>query len=134
MDKFKSDKRRNIYHPFRNRDDWQVAVFLLRSDMSMARIDEFLKLSLIQQLELSFTSAKDLRDKAESLPAVAPWKCRTIKTDPNYPAKKKLELYYRNPVEVIQNLLQNPLITDHIHYTPFRAFTCAQRVMRLYSE
>lgn len=43
-----SDKRRdNLYYPFASRADWQLASFLLSSEMSMKRIDKFLSLDLV---------------------------------------------------------------------------------------
>ncbi|TFK60409.1 hypothetical protein BDN72DRAFT_779450, partial [Pluteus cervinus] len=123
MERFDKDpqsrhRKKNIYYPFRDFDDWKLACFLLRSGLSMASIDEFLKLPIIERLELSFGSAKTLRDFAEALPSTAPWKFRPVKPDPRYPLKKKLDLYFRNPLEVIKSLLENPLIADHIHFTP----------------
>lgn len=35
------------YYPFTSRDEWEMASFLLRSDLSMAVIDEFLKLKMV---------------------------------------------------------------------------------------
>lgn len=34
----------NLYYPFTSKDEWEVAAFLLRSDLSMASIDSFLSL------------------------------------------------------------------------------------------
>ncbi|KAJ7681615.1 hypothetical protein B0H17DRAFT_1138365 [Mycena rosella] len=51
-----------------------------------------------------------------------------------FPTKRPLTLFYRNPVELLETLLQNPLVQDHIHYTPFRLYTTAAKTMRAYSE
>jgi hypothetical protein len=34
----------NLYYPFASKDEWELAAFLLRSDLSMASIDSFLSL------------------------------------------------------------------------------------------
>lgn len=52
LDRFGTDtysffRRTNIYYPFANHDDWQMASYLLRSDLSMAKIDEYLRLNLV---------------------------------------------------------------------------------------
>ena len=52
MDKFDADQfssQRNIqlYYPFASRDEWELASYLLRSSLSMAAIDKFLKLELV---------------------------------------------------------------------------------------
>jgi hypothetical protein len=52
MDKFDLDhhsaeRQDNLYYPFASRQDWQMASFLLRSGLSMAKIDDFLSLELV---------------------------------------------------------------------------------------
>jgi len=37
------------YYPFASRDEWELASFLLRSDLSMSALDEFLSLSMVSQ-------------------------------------------------------------------------------------
>jgi hypothetical protein len=54
MDKFDNDdfaeqRKTNLYYPFASKDDWEMAAFLLRSGMSMALIDDFLKLQLVSK-------------------------------------------------------------------------------------
>ncbi|KAG2101102.1 uncharacterized protein F5147DRAFT_655431 [Suillus discolor] len=59
----------NLYYPFTSKEEWEVADYLLRLSLSMAAIDEFLKLSMVQRLHLSFKNAKELRSHAEMLPS-----------------------------------------------------------------
>lgn len=52
LDRFDQDvhaheRIKNPYYPFLSKVEWELASFLLRSDMSMKRIDEFLKLELV---------------------------------------------------------------------------------------
>jgi hypothetical protein len=52
MDKFDTDQHSKVrleylYYPFTSRDEWELAAFLLRSSLSMASIDKFLKLGLV---------------------------------------------------------------------------------------
>ena len=52
MDKFDSDqfadqRRQNLYYPFANRDDWEMAYWLLNSGLSMVAINKFLSLKLV---------------------------------------------------------------------------------------
>jgi len=37
----------NLYYPFASKEEWEIADYLLRSSLSMAAIDEFLKLSMV---------------------------------------------------------------------------------------
>lgn len=52
MDDFFSDKHRslhkdNLFYPFASQEDWQLGSWLLQSGVSMAGIDNFLKLDLV---------------------------------------------------------------------------------------
>ncbi|KAG1883389.1 hypothetical protein F4604DRAFT_1677715 [Suillus subluteus] len=71
-------RARNLYYPFSGRKDWELASWLLRSGLSMGKIDSFLSLEMlsltkrtvkIQGLPLSFSSgqgtARQSRNAAE---------------------------------------------------------------------
>ncbi|KIL54004.1 hypothetical protein M378DRAFT_182687, partial [Amanita muscaria Koide BX008] len=45
-DTFATERAENIYYPFASRAEWDLAAFLLRSDLSIAAIDNFLSLTL----------------------------------------------------------------------------------------
>lgn len=52
MDIFNSDvhsaeRKNHPYYPFASKEEWELASFLLRSDLSMKSIDKFLKLQLV---------------------------------------------------------------------------------------
>jgi len=47
LDDFAEQRKKNPYYPFASKEDWEMAAFLLRSGMSMALIDDFLKLQLV---------------------------------------------------------------------------------------
>lgn len=52
MDNFDSDIfvdlcQENLYYPFASKADWEMVAFLLRSGLSMAKIDDFLNLQLV---------------------------------------------------------------------------------------
>jgi hypothetical protein len=47
LDKYSGLRQENLYYPFASRDDWEMAAFLLRSGLSMAKIDDFLKLQVV---------------------------------------------------------------------------------------
>lgn len=52
MDGFDNDvhaskRSENVYYPFVSRDEWELASYLLRSDLSVASINTFLSLSLV---------------------------------------------------------------------------------------
>jgi hypothetical protein len=84
------------------------------------------------RMNLSFKTANDLRSRIESLPKGPVWKATPWKS--NYPTKRPLTLYYRDPLECLQSLLGNPLVQDFIQYTPFRLWKSAEKLMRVYTE
>lgn len=47
LDDFSDHRRENLYYPFASKADWEMASFLLRSGLSMAKIDDLLKLQLV---------------------------------------------------------------------------------------
>ena len=49
-DNFSERRKGNIYYPFASRDEWELASFLLRSSLSMAAVNSFLKLELVSYI------------------------------------------------------------------------------------
>ena len=47
-DQFSSERMEQPYYPFASRDEWELASYLLRSSLSMAAIDQLLKLELVK--------------------------------------------------------------------------------------
>jgi hypothetical protein len=54
-DQFSKERQVHSHYPFASKDEWQMASFLLRSDLSMAALDQFFKLELVGDL-ISFIS------------------------------------------------------------------------------
>jgi hypothetical protein len=48
-DKYAPYRVQNPYYPFADQEEWELGSFLLRSGMSMQKLDEFLKLKLVCQ-------------------------------------------------------------------------------------
>jgi hypothetical protein len=46
-DEFAEQRKEFLYYPFASKDEWELASFLLRSGLSMASTDKFLKLNLV---------------------------------------------------------------------------------------
>ena len=53
-DKFSEERKKNIYFPFTDSDDLEVAAWLSHSGASMAHIDKFLKLPFVRHLTFEF--------------------------------------------------------------------------------
>ncbi|KAJ7684950.1 hypothetical protein DFH06DRAFT_1463105 [Mycena polygramma] len=127
-DRFAQERLTNPYYPFADALDWEIGSFLLRSNMTMKDIDDFLALQIVRKfLRLSFSSAKELRARAELLPGGPPWMEKIIEF-PGYPTKTPIILYYRDPLQCIEYLLRNPLIKNHLKLTPTKKFRNGKRI------
>lgn len=49
-DEFAEYRNENLFYPFASKEEWEIADFLLRSPLSMAAIDMFLKLPLVSTI------------------------------------------------------------------------------------
>ncbi|KAN0093092.1 hypothetical protein V8E55_003876 [Tylopilus felleus] len=123
----------NLYYPFADRLEWEMAEFLLTSSLSMTAIDRFLSLLLIKRLWLSLNMALRLHGLAKILPKTPPWKCQHVDTSP-HETKTIVRLFYRDTVDCLQTLLHNPWFTNSLDLCPYRVFTTAQRLIQLYGE
>ena len=149
VDQFATKRTKNLYYPFASSGEWEVATFLVKSSLSMRAIDKFLKLQLVsifrfakslshflplqvKGVHLSFATAKDLYSRIEILPPGPKWMCKPIETP--IPTKSRVDLFYRDPVECLQALMQNPLLKDHISFSPFQLYESAAKVTRTYTE
>ncbi|KAF8421734.1 hypothetical protein L210DRAFT_3336250, partial [Boletus edulis BED1] len=131
-DPYSAHQQDNLYYLFASLDDWKITNFLLKSRLSMKLIDEFLLLWIVKQMTLSFRTAKDLRAQAELLPSGPRWKFEVVPT--THPTKQPVHLYYRDALECIESLFNHPFFVDKMDFTPFRLFTTAERVVRVYTE
>ena len=53
-DQYSSLRNANFYYPFASRQEWELALWLLRSGLSMNAIDRFLKLLMVRFLRIEF--------------------------------------------------------------------------------
>ena len=53
-DQYSSHRSANLYYPFNSRQEWELALWLLRSGLSMNAIDRFLKLPMVRFLRIEF--------------------------------------------------------------------------------
>ena len=89
-------------------------------------------LKQVQQLHLSFRTAKELRGRAEILPTGPKWQCTPWTTV--HPTKVPLKLFHRDSLDCVQSILHSPLMKDNIHLTPLRVFKTAEKMMRVYGQ
>jgi hypothetical protein len=46
-DQYREERQSNLYYPFASADEWELASYLTRSNMTIADTDEFLNLRLV---------------------------------------------------------------------------------------
>ncbi|KAJ6631893.1 hypothetical protein B0H10DRAFT_1937642 [Mycena sp. CBHHK59/15] len=131
-DKYAAEQANNLYYPFISYQEWEMASFIIQTNMTINTTNEFLKLQLTQKMNLSFSTTKALRSQVEILPRGPLWKAKPWNT--SFPTKKPLTLFHCDPLESLESLLQNPLMKDFIHFTLFRLYTTADKMMRVYTE
>ncbi|CDO77502.1 hypothetical protein BN946_scf184912.g1 [Trametes cinnabarina] len=90
-------------------------------------IDEFLKLPITRnQTQPTFKNKKAFFKKVDALPVGPRWICDvlTVQGDqvgPNgQPLTEELELWHRDPVECVRELIGNPAFKDYMAYAPVR--------------
>ncbi|KAG2355977.1 hypothetical protein BDR07DRAFT_1538284 [Suillus spraguei] len=75
-----------------------------------------------------FHNNRSFLKKVDELPHGAAWSCKKISVQGNRtdqkgePLQEDVELWMRNPVECIKDLIGNPLFKDHMVYTPAHAY------------
>ncbi|KAF9470187.1 hypothetical protein BDN70DRAFT_845947, partial [Pholiota conissans] len=119
--------------PFRNEDEWGLARWLVKN-AGHTQIESFLKLPIInQKVDPSFGNKKHLLSMVDSLPAGVAWKCHDMIIKGDIPDLDKdpsgktmrsehLELWYRDPVECVRELIGNPMLREGMRYAPERVY------------
>ncbi|KAE9395610.1 hypothetical protein BT96DRAFT_784031, partial [Gymnopus androsaceus JB14] len=118
QDRFAEERKSNLYYPFASREEWETASFLLNSSLTMSEINEYLQLESAKRVDL--------------LPSVPEWSFQVIPTDVCFPSKNPLILYFRDPVECLQDIPKSPLIQDSLNFSPLEIFTSSAKLVRVY--
>jgi hypothetical protein len=133
-----------LHYPFKDLDEWEVARWLMKSKTLQEDKDSFLKLSAVSQYYTlySFSNIPKVREKMDldsknkraffkhidSLPKGPKWSCTPMRVTGDRKDKggnlivEVLELWHRNPVDVVKDLLGNPSFKGHQAYSPRRIY------------
>ncbi|KAJ7135978.1 hypothetical protein C8R44DRAFT_530934, partial [Mycena epipterygia] len=127
-----------VLGPFRDEDEWQLAKWLIKH-VGHTATDEFLKLSIISdRARPSYGDKTDFFEKVDSLPGGSKWHCKHLDTKGNLPdlendptgatmRREQNELWWRDPVECVQELIGNPAFRDAMRYAPEKLYADVQR-------
>ncbi|KAG1741933.1 hypothetical protein EDB19DRAFT_1617407, partial [Suillus lakei] len=118
------------YYPFSGQKDWEIVSWLLRSGLSMGKIDSFLSLNMVSKSSHFNYSSND--KSSEMLPSGPCWMSQVLTT--SHPTKSPIVLYWRDPLECIAAIMNHPLFHDQVDFTPHRVYTTAQCLCHVYLE
>ena len=98
----------NLYAPFRNHIDYQLAQFFSSSKISSAKINKFFKDRILNDLNptymVQFRSAHTLHKLRDATVNESSWYSGKV----NYPLQKGVKFRYRKLISVVKYLLRNP--------------------------
>ncbi|KAJ6585760.1 hypothetical protein B0H19DRAFT_926144 [Mycena capillaripes] len=117
------------FSPFVGSDEWELARWLSKN-VSQTATDEYLELPIVSSAaKLSFHNNRAFLQKIDALPTGPDWTCEMVtvvgnRTDDNDKVMtEELELWRRDPVECIKELMSNPAFKDHMAYAPERTYS-----------
>ncbi|EJD39709.1 hypothetical protein AURDEDRAFT_33359, partial [Auricularia subglabra TFB-10046 SS5] len=116
------------YAPFADADEWEFAYWIAKSGLSHGEIDKLLKLRKVRGMSVSFKMSREYLKCLDGLPQGQPWLLKKIGLEGDIldaqgkPRIEKLELWYRDAVEIISDLLANPAFADCTDFEPIRVW------------
>ncbi|KAJ6527329.1 hypothetical protein DFH09DRAFT_1328133 [Mycena vulgaris] len=122
-----------VLGPFRDDEEWQLAKWLIKH-VGHTATDDFLKLSIISnRASPSYENKTDFFEKVDSLPGGTKWHCKHLDTKGDLPdldkdpsgatmRREQNELWWRDPVECVAELLGNPAFRDVMRYSPEKLY------------
>ncbi|KAJ7250083.1 hypothetical protein B0H12DRAFT_1234544 [Mycena haematopus] len=116
------------FSPFQGSDEWELARWLSKN-VTQSATDEYLKLPTTKKANLSFHNNRSFLLKLDQLPTGPDWTCKIVtaagnRLDENDELMSEdLELWMRNPVECIKELMSNPAFREHMAYAPERVYS-----------
>ncbi|KAF8868444.1 hypothetical protein BD779DRAFT_1460797 [Infundibulicybe gibba] len=128
------------WSPFASQEEWDLAVWLMKN-VGQRSTDKFLKLQATRdRMNLSFHNNHAFLKKVDALPTGPQWECEVITTPGDRAGEdgeivgEEMELWYRNPVECIRELIGNPAFSNSISFVPERVYTSNDGDDRIYDE
>ncbi|KIJ43605.1 hypothetical protein M422DRAFT_229030 [Sphaerobolus stellatus SS14] len=128
---------------FGSQDEWELARWIMKSGLSQGEIDKYLKLRIkTQRQKLGFHNKRKFFKIIDDLPTN-----RIPEFEPQYITVEgtvldahgnrqveTLEMWKRNPVEVIREIIGNPALKNHMHYSPVKVFADGSCDEQIFNE
>ncbi|KAI9511044.1 hypothetical protein F5148DRAFT_975813 [Russula earlei] len=125
--------------PFEDTDEWELVNWLINR-VNKTGTDEFLKLGLVSPTTHLVTHAYSFFKKIDTLPAGSLWHTETFSftgdlLDENgEPTQDHFELWYRNSLQCVEELISNPMFEKYISYVPECIYEDSTGNTRVYDE
>ncbi|KAG6863574.1 hypothetical protein C0991_004977 [Blastosporella zonata] len=104
-----------LWAPFSNQAEWELAEWLMTAGISQGKIDLFLKLeSICEGAKPAFHNARSLLKQIDALPSGSDWICDGFELTGNEldangkPRTEWVEVWRRDPVKCAQMLVKTP--------------------------
>ncbi|KAG7085416.1 hypothetical protein E1B28_002977 [Marasmius oreades] len=124
----------DVYGAFTSEEEWDLAKWLVQN-VGHNAIETFLKLPIIKtRVDPEYSTKDKLLDKVDALPGGVKWTCKPIIVEGdrvNEDGEKlteELELWMRDPVECVRELIGNPVFHDVIRYAPEKQYVDPQKL------
>ncbi|KAJ7579726.1 hypothetical protein C8J56DRAFT_1006594 [Mycena floridula] len=125
------DAREDGWAPFASEAEWEFAHWIITSGTSQTDTEKLLKLHLVKDgVKPSFKNKCAFLKKIDALPQASRWSCEiktitgTIKALNGESMTENVELWMRDPLDCIQELVGNPMFKQHMDYAPYHIFYC----------
>lgn len=154
-----SDSPDNRWAPFLNEEEWELAEWLITETTQKGR-DKFLKLPIVgvfshrcdtwnspqttcqtkSRTQPSYTSNHTFLKKVDALSPGPGWTCEAVHMTgdhigpANIPIVEELELWRRDPVECVQELIGNPAFLGSMSFAPEQVYEDAGGQTRVFDE
>ncbi|KAF8179782.1 hypothetical protein K438DRAFT_2172963 [Mycena galopus ATCC 62051] len=116
------------FAPFVDGDEWDLARWLSKN-VSQTATEEYLQLPINKKAKLSFHNNRAFLNKIDKLPTGPDWSCEIVTVvgnkhdETDKMMSEELELWMRDPVECIKELMSNPAFKDHMAYAPEKVYS-----------
>ncbi|KAJ7274667.1 hypothetical protein C8J57DRAFT_1062559 [Mycena rebaudengoi] len=138
-------KGAEVLGPFKDEAEWELAKWLIKN-VGHTACEEFLQLAIIsERAQPSYTKKKDFFEKVDNLPGGVKWECRKMDVQGDVPDLEKdptgatmrqenLELWFRDPVECVRELIGNPIFRDVMKFAPEKLYADEKGEVEIINE
>ncbi|TFK59715.1 hypothetical protein BDN72DRAFT_873010 [Pluteus cervinus] len=132
--------------PFKSEEDWEHFRWMVESGVSWGNIDRYLRLKKVRDsLDLPQKTGQSFRRLLDKLPKGPKFTCTPLEVTGNVEGLtlpdgtiqylgETLELWHRDPVSCIRELISNPSFKEHLTYAPEKHFRNPDGTNREYDE